>query len=1053
MWSAAGAWSNTTTYSASNQPVVTIDGSGNWSGWIYVKHNDALGAAPNLRAAKVGTTSTNLTSAPLSFLVMTMTTGGNGGWLIRSSSPAVNKPIAAFAGGKVVGAYRTEDNGIAEGYGYGAGGFKVAVPAGVVDSVVTYNDDGSRDQSFPGPWVITAGGETDAASSGQIGHGSAVVSPGIVAGGSSRQFAIKISGESSYTLSDARIMFPAGWLWSRSTADIALTGGGTPTASVAGDTIVIGTMSVASADSIVVTVQNVIPPDTTARFSFDVRTGTGPASVFPLAIQPGLLVYGTPQPIAAVRANDANGVPLLLNHLVTVRGVVTVANEFGGLSYIQDNSAGIGVFGSAFSTVVHPGDEVLVTGMMSPFNGLSELASPLLLSTLSTGNSLVPAVATCAQVAGDGAGGFEQFEGMLVRINGVTLTDTMNNPIALWTVTGSGTNYRLHDGAGALDVRVDNNVNFANTVAPGGAFDVVGVVSQFKPAAPFIGGYQLMPRSSADIASSGPVLLTFPIETDIRPTGLTVTWQTVHPGTTRLLYGRTPGLELGLAGDDTLQTMHAVTLEGLQSAEVYYIKAFSSAAGDTSAASVLIASTASPAASTGAIAVYFNHSVNTSLARPAPALGNQDLTSLVIARINSARRSIDGALYSLSSVPGDAIAAALVNARKLRGVDVRVICEADNRYTNAFTTLAANGIPLIDDSFDPVNAGAGLMHNKFFVFDARGGAPESVRVWTGSWNPTLPGTNDDYQNSIEIQDAALAGAYTIEFEEMWGSLTDVPNPSLARFGARKRDNTPHRFAIGGRSVECYFSPSDRTTSHLIATINAAGHTLGVATMTLTRSDIASALIAQRFAGKTTRIILDNGSDSGSQFSFLQAQGMDVRLKTGGGSGNGIFHHKYMVVDGENPAWGGTVLTGSHNWSSAAENANNENTLIIHDAPVANQYLQEFAARYYQFGGADSITGTARTDGGGLPVSYVLDQNYPNPFNPATVIEYTVPAAGHVDLRVYDLLGREIAVPVDGRREPGRYRIVVDGRMLSSGVYFYRLRAGSFSFVKRMILVK
>ena len=63
----------------------------------------------------------------------------------------------------------------------------------------------------------------------------------------------------------------------------------------------------------------------------------------------------------------------------------------------------------------------------------------------------------------------------------------------------------------------------------------------------------------------------------------------------------------------------------------------------------------------------------------------------------------------------------------------------------------------------------------------------------------------------------------------------------------------------------------------------------------------------------------------------------------------------MIVDARGSRTGrGTVLTGSHNWSASAENSNNENTLIVHDADVANQYLQEFAARYTQFGGTDSV---------------------------------------------------------------------------------------------------
>ena len=69
---------------------------------------------------------------------------------------------------------------------------------------------------------------------------------------------------------------------------------------------------------------------------------------------------------------------------------------------------------------------------------------------------------------------------------------------------------------------------------------------------------------------------------------------------------------------------------------------------------------------------------------------------------------------------------------------------------------------------------------------------------------------------------------------------------------------------------------------------------------------------------------------------------------------GFLHHKYAIVDAEPLGYTPYVITGSHNWSSSAENRNDENTLIIQDDGTANYYLQEFAARYYEAGGTDSI---------------------------------------------------------------------------------------------------
>jgi phosphatidylserine/phosphatidylglycerophosphate/cardiolipin synthase-like enzyme len=1046
MWSATNVWSNTTTYANTNQPVVTIDAGGNWSGWIYAKHNNALGVNVQLRAARVGATGTQVTSSAVTLNIMTMSTSGNGGWIFRQTSPAVNKGIVAYSNGAMVGTYRTEDNGIVEGYTYGPGGFKIAVPAGVVDSLVTYNDDGSRDQAFVGPWPITAGQETDASTGGgQIGRGTASIVPATLSGGMPHSLAVRIFGQSPYTLVKARIAVPATWTWSHSTGDITLVGGGSPTASIVGDTIVVSNLTLAGGDSLRVQMSNFIPADSTANFVFHVKTGTHPDSVFTIATQPSVFVYSTPLLLSTVQTNDANGVPLLNGRLVTVRGIVTVANQFNGPSYIQDNSGGLAIFGSSFSTAVTIGDEVIVSGLVQPFNGLTEIVNPILHSIPSTGNVVEPIVATAQQIANDGAGGVEQFECRLVRINNVTVAATGN-----WA---GNTNYTLSDPTGTTQIRISSATNLVGTPIPAGAFDVICVVGQFISGPPFIGGYQVLPRFLADQISSGPIIESLPTETVIQPTSLTINWRTTHNGTTRVRYGRTLAFELGTVGNDTMQLNHTVVLTGLLPATVYYIKAFSVSGTDTSFASTLIACTASPAQSTGAINVYFNKSVNTTLAWYQPANGNQDLTARVLTRINNARRSIDAVLYSLSGTPGTSIANALV-AAKNRGVKVRVICEYDNSNTTPFTFLSSNGIPLINDRFDPLNNGAGLMHNKYFVFDGRGGAPESVWVWTGSWNPTDPGTNNDFQNAIEFQDMALAVPYTMEFNEMWGSETDVPNSSVSRFGARKLNNTPHRFVIGGKPVEVYFSPSDGTDAKILGEINRAEYSIGFQLLTLTRSGLATALVNKKIAGKKVRGDLDDSTDTGSQYTYLRANGVDVRLKTSGTSG--LLHHKYGIIDAENPHWNAVTMTGSHNWTSSAENANNENMVIVRDGNITNQYLQEFAARYYQFGGTDTIRVSVQEIAAGRPASYTLEQNYPNPFNPTTNIRFSVASVSApqiVTLKVFDILGREVATLVHEPMKSGTYKVEFNASNLASGVYFYRMQAGQFSATKKLMLVR
>ena len=98
--------------------------------------------------------------------------------------------------------------------------------------------------------------------------------------------------------------------------------------------------------------------------------------------------------------------------------------------------------------------------------------------------------------------------------------------------------------------------------------------------------------------------------------------------------------------------------------------------------------------------------------------------------------------------------------------------------------------------------------------------------------------------------------------------------------------------------------------------------------------------------------------------------------------------------------------------------------------------------------------TGVEDKSGLNRNYfVLSQNYPNPFNPATVISFEIPSRNFVELKIYDLLGREITSLVNEEKDAGKYSIRFNGNDLASGIYFYKLTAGNYSQTKKLILMK
>jgi hypothetical protein len=106
---------------------------------------------------------------------------------------------------------------------------------------------------------------------------------------------------------------------------------------------------------------------------------------------------------------------------------------------------------------------------------------------------------------------------------------------------------------------------------------------------------------------------------------------------------------------------------------------------------------------------------------------------------------------------------------------------------------------------------------------------------------------------------------------------------------------------------------------------------------------------------------------------------------------------------------------------------------------------------YTWIGAKEVTAVKTNEN--VPSTYSLEQNYPNPFNPSTKINYSLQAAGRVSLKVFDVLGREVMTLVNEHQNAGLHTVQMNASHLSSGMYIYRLEAGSFTSVKKMMLLK
>lgn len=124
--------------------------------------------------------------------------------------------------------------------------------------------------------------------------------------------------------------------------------------------------------------------------------------------------------------------------------------------------------------------------------------------------------------------------------------------------------------------------------------------------------------------------------------------------------------------------------------------------------------------------------------------------------------------------------------------------------------------------------------------------------------------------------------------------------------------------------------------------------------------------------------------------------------------------------------------------------------------VAADTLQPSSGTINISPGSTSWSGPLGTDvrvGEGIPSEFALRQNFPNPFNPSTFIEYQVAADAFVSLKVYNVLGQEVATLVQERKQPGTYRTVWNAGGVPSGAYFYRMQSGAFTATGRMMLIK
>lgn len=705
---------------------------------------------------------------------------------------------------------------------------------------------------------------------------------------------------------------------------------------------------------------------------------------------------------------------------VTVKGKVTNGGELGSIRYMQDGVAGISIYGTSLSAL-NRGDSIIANGTLTSYNNLFEI-SPVTYTLIAAATPMgTPILITPSALT-------EIYEGQLVKISNCTISSAGSN-------FAGNTNYTITSGAQTAVIRITATSNLVGTVIPFSPVTITGIGSQFcsAPVSGCTTGYQLLPRDLSDIVNSSSIYLTSqPFPNNILTTGFTINWTTNIAGSYHIKYGKTPNLELGIINGIGTSASPSIAITGATPATIYYAKVYSVNGLDMDSSNVKVFCTKS--LSSGAIKVYFNNTVDNTVSSGTNAFYNPAVADSLAAYINRAKSTLEITIYNWDNSTNGTKIITAVNAAYTRGVKIRLI------YDGSTLVSALPGLnPGIKKTASPSGASYTIMHDKFVIIDANRSNPNDAIVWTGSTNWTSAQLTTDANNVIIFQDQSMARGYKLEFDEMWGdsSIVSNYNMALSKFGQFKTDNTPHEYNVNGKRVESYFSPSDGTNSHILTTIATANTDLYFGQLLITRTDLANKIASQiTMNSLMAKGILNDTTGASSPYFTMRTPMTAANLKIN--SYSWLFHHKYLIVDQSNISSDPLLLTGSHNWSNAGDQKNDENTVIVHDATIANMYFQEFTKRFN-----DQVLA-------GVEEYHIYDNAlvYPNPSTTNFSIKVSSQENfAHVELT--DVLGR-VVLSVE-KNEMTNGITTITNVNLPVGLYFVKLMAGKTTFTSKIMI--
>ncbi len=697
---------------------------------------------------------------------------------------------------------------------------------------------------------------------------------------------------------------------------------------------------------------------------------------------------------------------------VTVEGIVTNGASLGDVRYIQDSTGGLALFPGTGSVVgfaeqVGIGDRVRVTGPLFEFNSLLEVSPIMAFEVLSNDNELFPALfINAADLA-------ENVEGQLVEINAVEFNDGGS------TFQGNTTYpFNSPGGNGVIYIRSDHPLT--GSKIPSQSLTLKGIVGQFRDQ------YQILPRDIDDFLVGSIQFTSGPSINTINSSSISIEFATNQATSYTIMVLDLDGNTITSLNGALTDNAFSGDVEDLPAATIFNVAIQLNDDSGSSTGLTRLSSTFSN--STGEMEVYFSDSVRFNGDLPEEFRGQEInlAEEMIVQAIENATESVDVAFFNNST---NFVVNAL-NAAVARGVRVRYVTDEDS-----FNSIL-NGS--IDFPIQRVASGNALMHHKFIIADPN--SEQSSYVITGSANLSLQNFYSDINNIIRIQDQLLARIYTLEIDELWGGKSETPNIDLSKSGAQKTDDTPHELMIGDKLVEVYFSPSDRTTAQIEEALLSADNDISLGLLTLTHNDLGDVLLDKFSVGVNVRAIINNTNDQGTEFDRLTAADVPAETHTF----DRIFHHKYGIIDAYAPDSDPLVVTGSHNWTNAAENSNDENTLIIHSADIATIFQSEFEARWCELRPADCLS--TRSSQLNLLQNAHL---FPNPTRDFIVIESPEWDPGAAVVRLTSLSGVHSRMYASSNIDQSG-KLTYNLQQIPTGAYFVEVITQKHRFARTII---